>query len=202
VNADEHEEIAASVAAHTELGPGYDAAVAEGLVERIGEEIDRRVDARLRNLGLEGQQVSPQVPGQHVSQHSGPRQALPQHYGHAAGTAGHPGSYLSPGLRIVPPGYQGDPRYGAHAGPAPAGQDPVGQVTAPAPAARFPAELPVPPTGAMVAATVLALGSMGLGVGATAVVAGHAASAAAQTVMVMLIWGAIAVINIVYARLR
>ena len=37
------EEIAASVAAHRDLGPGYDKAVAEGLVERIGEEIDRRV---------------------------------------------------------------------------------------------------------------------------------------------------------------
>jgi hypothetical protein len=196
VNADEHEEIAASVAAHTELGPTYDAAVAEGLVERIGEEIDRRVDARLRNLGL-GQQVSPQVPQQHVSQHSGPQQALPRHYGPAAGAAGRPGSYLSPGLHIVPPGYQGAPRYGAPAGPGPAEQ-----VTAPAPATRIPTELPAPSTGAMVAATVLALGSMGLGVGATAVVASHPETAAAQTVMIMLIWGAIAVINIVYARLR
>ena len=41
------EEIRASTAAHRDLGSGYDAAVAEGLVERIGEEIDRRVDARL-----------------------------------------------------------------------------------------------------------------------------------------------------------
>ena len=41
------EEVAASAAAHRDLGPGYDTAVAEGLVERIGEEIDRRVDARL-----------------------------------------------------------------------------------------------------------------------------------------------------------
>ena len=41
------EEVQASTAAHRDLGPGYDAAVAEGLVERIGEEIDRRVDARL-----------------------------------------------------------------------------------------------------------------------------------------------------------
>src|SRR5258705_12909812 len=32
---------------HRDLGAGYDTAVAEGLVERIGEEIDRRVDARL-----------------------------------------------------------------------------------------------------------------------------------------------------------
>jgi hypothetical protein len=41
------EEVAASAGAHRDLGPGYDTAVAEGLVERIGEEIDRRVDARL-----------------------------------------------------------------------------------------------------------------------------------------------------------
>lgn len=40
-------EIAAATVAHRDLGPGYDDAVAEGLVERIGAEIDRRVDARL-----------------------------------------------------------------------------------------------------------------------------------------------------------
>jgi len=42
-----HEEVAAAAAARHELGPGYDEAVAEGLVERIGSEIDKRVDARL-----------------------------------------------------------------------------------------------------------------------------------------------------------
>src|ERR1700722_19985682 len=41
------DEVRASAAAHRDLGPGYDTAVAEGLVERIGEEIDRRIDARL-----------------------------------------------------------------------------------------------------------------------------------------------------------
>jgi hypothetical protein len=40
-------EVRASAAAHRDLGPAYDTAVAEGLVERIGEEIDKRVDARL-----------------------------------------------------------------------------------------------------------------------------------------------------------
>jgi hypothetical protein len=44
-----NEEIRASAGAHRDLGPGYESAVAEGLVERIGEEIDRRVDARLGN---------------------------------------------------------------------------------------------------------------------------------------------------------
>jgi len=41
------DEVRASAAAHRDLGPGYDVAVAEGLVERIGDEIDKRVDARL-----------------------------------------------------------------------------------------------------------------------------------------------------------
>jgi hypothetical protein len=41
------DEVRASAAVHRDLGPGYDTAVAEGLVERIGEEIDKRVDARL-----------------------------------------------------------------------------------------------------------------------------------------------------------
>jgi hypothetical protein len=47
VNVNERDEITASVAAHAELGSRYDSAVAEGLVERIGEEIDKRIDARL-----------------------------------------------------------------------------------------------------------------------------------------------------------
>ena len=40
-------DIAAAAAAHHELGRDYDSAVAEGLIERIGAEIDQRVDARL-----------------------------------------------------------------------------------------------------------------------------------------------------------
>ena len=93
MNADEREEIAASVAAHAELGPRYDAALAEGLIERIGEEIDRRVDARLRGMGAGG---------------AGHQQAAPR-----------PG-YLSPGHQIVPPGYPGAAN-GMPAGTAPAG---------------------------------------------------------------------------------
>ena len=53
------DEIAASVAAHRDLGPGYDDAVATGLVERIGEEIDKRIDTR---LGIPGPQLPPAVP--------------------------------------------------------------------------------------------------------------------------------------------
>src|SRR5580698_8784681 len=56
VNVNERDEISASVAAHAELGPRYDAAVAEGLVERIGDEIDKRIDARLGGQAGPGQQ--------------------------------------------------------------------------------------------------------------------------------------------------
>jgi|SRR5580658_4407989 hypothetical protein len=43
-------DIAAAAAAHQELGPDYDAAIAEGLVDRIGAEIDKRVAAGSRSL--------------------------------------------------------------------------------------------------------------------------------------------------------
>jgi hypothetical protein len=52
------DDIAAAAAAHRELGREYDVAVAEGLIERIGDEIDKRVDARL------GQRAADR-PGQH-----------------------------------------------------------------------------------------------------------------------------------------
>src|SRR5215469_788438 len=47
------QDITAAAAAHTELGPAYDAPVAEGLVERISSEIDRQVDARLAQRGVQ-----------------------------------------------------------------------------------------------------------------------------------------------------
>jgi len=160
VNADERDEITASVAAHAELGPRYEAAVAEGLVERIGEEIDKRVDARLRSLGAGAAQ-----------------QPAPKH------------GYSSPGEQIVPPGYQG----GRRGAPAPAAAS-----GAPAPAdAR-----PVATRSNGVTGVILGLGSMGLGVGATAVVVSHASSGAAQFLMVLLIWAAIAVINIAHSQRR
>jgi hypothetical protein len=40
-------DIAAAAAAHRELGSAYDGAVAESLIDRIGAEIDRRVEAKL-----------------------------------------------------------------------------------------------------------------------------------------------------------
>jgi hypothetical protein len=47
--ADRQAEIAASAAALQDLGPGYDQALAEGLVERIGAEIDQRIAAEIDN---------------------------------------------------------------------------------------------------------------------------------------------------------
>ena len=48
-----HQDVAAAAAVHTELGRGYDGAVAEGLVERISSEIDKQVDARLAQRGIQ-----------------------------------------------------------------------------------------------------------------------------------------------------
>jgi hypothetical protein len=49
MTADRRAEITASVAALRELGSGYDQALAEGLVERIGAEIDQRIAAEVDN---------------------------------------------------------------------------------------------------------------------------------------------------------
>ena len=47
MDTDHRNEIAASVAAHQHLGPGYEQALAEGLVERISTEIDDRITAQI-----------------------------------------------------------------------------------------------------------------------------------------------------------
>lgn len=52
------EDIAAATAVHRDLGPDYTDAVSEALVDRIGAEIDRRVDARLAQRG-QGAPASP-----------------------------------------------------------------------------------------------------------------------------------------------
>jgi len=46
---DRRAEITATAAALQDLGPGYDQALAEGLVERIGAEIDQRIAAEIDN---------------------------------------------------------------------------------------------------------------------------------------------------------
>jgi len=58
MNPGRDEEIAASVAAHGDLGPGYDEAIAAGLVERIGAEVDRRVDERISEYQRGGRPVA------------------------------------------------------------------------------------------------------------------------------------------------
>ena len=47
------QDIAAAAAVHSELGQAYEGAVAEGLVERISSEIDKQVDARLAQRGVQ-----------------------------------------------------------------------------------------------------------------------------------------------------
>ena len=176
MNSDHEAEIRASVAAHADLGPGYDDAVAEGLVERIGAEIDRRIDARL------GHQVpGNQGPGnQGPTAQAGAQPGVPTQAGAAGAPAAAPAGpvgyqpyqeyqgYLGP---MLPPGYQ--------LGPSPVRPSQLGARNA--------------------AATVTALGSMALGVAATAIVA-HAGTFGGQGFIILLIWAAIAIINVAYAR--
>ena len=152
MNANERDEITASVAAHAELGSRYDTAVAEGLVERIGDEIDRRIDARLGGPSWPGRQAQ---------------------------DGNHPA-----------PGSQGPPAYQGPAAPTPL----MPAATAPPPA--------VPRRAGGLSGVILGLGSMGLGVGATAVVVAHHVESVAALLMVLLIWAAIAVINIAHAQRR
>jgi hypothetical protein len=159
MSSDPEAEIRASVGAHADLGPGYEDAVAEGLVERIGAEIDKRIEARLAQAG--------------AAAAPGPASDVPTLAG-AAGPAGYPGfqggyqGYPGP---VLPPGYQ--------LGPPPARPSPVGARNA--------------------ATTITALGSVALGVAATAIVS-SASSLGGQGFIILLIWVAIAIINVAYAR--
>ena len=170
MSSDPEAEIRASVGAHADLGPGYEDAVAEGLVERIGAEIDKRIDARLAQTGAAGA-PGPTAPASAAGA-AGP--AGPAGAAGAAGPAGYPGSqggyqgYLGP---VLPPGYQ--------LGPPPVRPSPVG--------ARN------------VATTITALGSVALGVAATAIVS-SAGGLGGQGFIIVLIWVAIAIINVAYAR--
>ena len=174
---DPEAEIRASVGAHADLGPGYEDAVAEGLVERIGAEIDKRIDARLAQTGPV--QADPVQAG--TGAPTGAQPGVPAPAGAAGagapaaagGPAGYPAyqgyqGYLGP---VLPPGYQ--------LGPPPVRPSPVG--------ARN------------VATTITALGSVGLGVAATAIVS-SAGSLGGQGFIILLIWVAIAIINVAYAR--
>jgi hypothetical protein len=48
-----HEDVAAAAAAHSELGHEYEGPLAEGLIERISSEIDKQVDTRLAQRGIQ-----------------------------------------------------------------------------------------------------------------------------------------------------
>jgi hypothetical protein len=162
MSGDSEAEIRASVGAHADLGPGYEDAVAEGLVERIGAEIDKRIDARLAQTGV-----------------GTPGPAAPAGTAGAAGAAGAAGPAGYPGFQgyqghqgpVLPPGYQ--------LGPPPVRPSQVGARNA--------------------ATTITALGSMALGVAATAIVS-SAGSLGGQAFIIVLIWVAIAIINVAYAR--
>ena len=166
---DSEAEIRASVGAHADLGPGYEDAVAEGLVERIGAEIDKRIDARLAQTGAAGP-PGPAVPAGTAGA-AGAADAAGA--AGAAGPAGYPGfqGYQGHPGPVLPPGYQ--------LGPPPVRPSQVGARNA--------------------ATTITALGSMALGVAATAIVA-HAGTLGGQGFIILLIWVAIAIINVAYAR--
>src|ERR1700729_4313583 len=179
MGSDHEAEIRASVGAHQDLGSGYEDAVAEGLVERIGAEIDKRIEAQLRRYGTPygPHLAAPPLAAPHLAAPPDPaagagadEPGAPRGYPVSSGYP--PGGYYGYQGPMAVPGYQAPlPRRGA---PPAAGQRSV-------------------------ALTVIALGSMALGVAATAIVA-HARNGGGQAVMVLLIWAAIAIVNIAYAR--
>lgn len=210
MGSDHEAEIRASVAARADLGPAYDDAVAEGLVERIGAEIDKRIDARLGQFGATGAPGPPvpPAPGGLAPGYQGPavpagaQPGVPRPAGAVPPDAVAPVAPLpaaQPGLPAaqpgVPPppagypGYPGYPGYQGYLGPVlPPGYQP-------GPPPSRPSEIAT----RNVATTITALGSMAMGVAATAIVS-HAADVGGQGFIIFLIWAAIAVINIVYAR--
>jgi len=206
MSSDHEAEIRASVAARGDLGPGYDDAVAEGLVERIGAEIDKRIDARLGQLGVAEVPGSAgrQGPGAPAGAHPGvPTPAgaagVPEVPGPPVpGGAAVPGGVAVPGGPAgyqgyqVPPGYQGPAGYQGYQGY-------VGPMLPPGYQMGPPPVRPSPVGQRNVATTITALGSIALGVLATAVVS-HDNNPGAQAFMVLLIWAAIAIVNVFYAR--
>jgi len=180
MGSDHEAEIRASVGAHDDLGSGYDDAVAEGLVERIGAEIDKRIEAQLRRYGAPyGPYFAPPGPPAPGAQ----------------GAAGAPQGYPVPS-GYPPAGYHGHPGYPGYPG--------YQAYQAPMPTLGYQAPPPSRPASRSagqhsVAMTVIALGSLTLGVAGTAIVA-HARNGGGQAVMVLLIWAVIAIVNIAYAR--
>ncbi len=218
MGSDHEAEIRASVAARQDLGPGYDDAVAEGLVERIGAEIDKRIDARLGQFGIAGAAGSAGPAGSPGYQGPAAPAGAPPGVPAPAGAAGVPGAAGAGAAAGSPGGYQGPAgysRYQGHQGymgyqgyqgyQGPAGYSsfqgyqgymgpvPPGYQTGPPPAR------PSASSQRHVATTVTALGSIALGVGATAIVS-HSERPGGQAFIVLLIWIAITIINVTYAR--
>jgi hypothetical protein len=191
MGSDHEAEIRASVGAHDDLGSGYDDAVAEGLVERIGAEIDKRIEAQLRRYGAPyGPYFAPPGPPAPGAQGAADVGAVG-----APGVSGVPGApqgYHVPS-GYAPAGYHGYPGYPGYQA-----------YQAPMPTPGYQAPPPSRPASRSagqhsVAMTVIALGSLTLGVAGTAIVA-HARNGGGQAVMVLLIWVVIAIVNIAYAR--
>jgi hypothetical protein len=187
MDSDHEAEIRASVGAHDDLGSGYDDAVAEGLVERIGAEIDKRIEAQLRRYGAPyGPYFAPPGPPPPGAQGVAEPGAPP---GYPVPSGYPPAGYPPAGYHGYP-GYPGYPGYQAYQAPVPA----------PGYHAPPPSRSPSRSAGQhSVAMTVIALGSMALGVAGTAIAA-HARNGSGQAVMVLLIWAVIAIVNIAYAR--
>ncbi len=207
MSSDPEAEIRASVGAHADLGPGYEDAVAEGLVERIGAEIDKRIDARLAQTGAvqaspvqaSPVQASPvqASPVQASPVQASPVQASPVQVGTGAPAGAQPGV-------PAPAGAAGAGAPAAAGGPAgyPAYQGYQGYLGPVLPPGYQLGPPPVRPSqvGARnVATTITALGSMAMGVAATAIVS-HTGNVGGQGFIILLIWVAIAIINVAYAR--
>src|SRR2546423_14294915 len=116
MSSDPEAEIRASVGAHADLGPGYEDAVAEGLVERIGAEIDKRIEARLAQTDVPTPAAVPTPAGA----------AGPAGYpGFQGGDQGNPGPVLPPGHQPGPPPAPPSPGRGRNVG---ADNTPAGSV--------------------------------------------------------------------------
>lgn len=206
MGSDHEAEIRASVGAHHDLGPGYDDAVAEGLVERIGAEIDRRIEAQLKRYGPAPEPAEvPETaasPGPADPAESGMPPGYPAPPGYPpSGYVGPPGYPVPPG-HVGPSGYPVPPGYVGPSGPGypwyPGYQAPMLPPGYQAPAARPPRPASGPAGRRSVAMPVVALGSLTLGVAATAILT-HAQDGG-RGVMVLLVWVVIAIVNIAYSR--
>ena len=142
----------------------------DAVAEGLVERIGEEIDKRIE--ARLAQTAAAAAPGPV----SGPVSDVPTPSGAAgaAGPAGYPGfqgGYQGYPGPVLPPGYQ--------LGPPPVRPSPIG--------ARN------------VATTITALGSVALGVAATAIVS-YAGSLGGQGLIILLIWVAIAIINVAYAR--